>query len=147
MNTEMINDYKRLMVFKDIGIKLLNQLKEAMSGNAYAVFFKKISISEQKELLFTYMGQQFVVRIELYFDNTAMPGEAYMATYHIPEEKFRDYEEIVSYSFDMNYTVSRMFTSENFAEPYLADFHQNLKLHYAQHNKPFPIREWILKSK
>ena len=138
--TELLNDCKKLLVFKNIGIKLLNKLKATLADSPYSGFFKNISTTDQNELLFSYLGQNFKIRIELYFNNEAIPNQAYLTTYRLPEQQLRNDEEIISYPFNLDYTVNYGFTIDDFAVNYISDFHQKLKQHYSESHKPFPIR-------
>jgi len=136
----ILEDHKSLFVFRNMGLKLLQQLRSVMCEQTYSPFFKNVSTIGQNELTFTYLGQSFKTRIELLFRNDKMPDHAFIATYHIPEEKFKEEQEIVSYSFDLRYNVNDIFSQEDFADHYLIDFHQNLKKYYSDDNKPFPIK-------
>ena len=133
-------DYKSLLVFQNMGRRLLQQLAAAMNEPAYATFFKNIKSPHPNELTFTYLNLSFKTRIELFFRNDKLPDHAFIATYYIPEQPFKEEQEIVSYSFDLKYNVNDIYTEENFAGYYLIDFHQNLKKYYSDEHKPFPIK-------
>ena len=138
--TDLLNDHKKLSVFKNIGLKLLSRLKANLVEAPYAGLFKNVSTSDQNEILFSYLGQNFRIGLEVYFSNEAVPNQAYLTTYRLPEHQFRNEEEILSYPFNLDYTVNYGFTVDDFAPNFLSDFHQKLKQHYSESNKPFPIR-------
>lgn len=136
----ILADYKSLLVFRNIGRELLHKLETTMCEPTYAPFFKNVLQTPANELTFTYLGFTFITRIELFFQNDRMPGQAYITTYIIQLQPYQQEQEIISYSFDLNYTVSDIFTEKDFAFHYLIDFHQQLKKHYSDEHKPFPIR-------
>ncbi len=138
--SDLLNDSKRLLVFKNMGLKLLNKLRSTLVEGPYVSLFKNISTTDQNEVLFTYLGHNFRIQIEMYFSNDAIPNQAYLTTYRLPEQQFRNEEEILSYPFNLDYTVNYGFTIDNFAPNYILDFHQKLKQHYSESHKPFPIR-------
>jgi len=133
-------DHKSLLVFRSMGRKLLQQLAIVMSDEAYASLFKNVKSLHPNELTFTYLDLPFKTRIELFFRNDKLPDHAFIATYHMPEQPFKEEQEIISYSFDLKYNVNDIFTEEDFAGHYLIDFHQHLKKYYSDEHKPFPIR-------
>ena len=139
-NNPIIEDHKQLTVLKKIGLELLQQLKAAMAEQPYASYFKNINTTEPNSITFTYLGLPFTTRLELFFNNTRLPAMALLSTYLLPDEKSSSPAEIVGYAYDMKYTVNHIYTSEDFAVPYLIELHQNLKKHYSDEHKPFPLK-------
>ena len=136
----IVEDYKLLLVFRNIGLQLLLQLKTQMGTIPYSNFFRDITITEQNELYFSYLQQNFKTGIELYFNHSRMPKTARMTTYWLRPEQNPQNEEIISYAFDLNYGVNDIYTLDDFAEQYLIEFHQNLKKSFSEHHIPFAIR-------
>src|SRR6059036_3114823 len=113
----IIEDYKLLLVFRNVGLKLLQQLKGLMSTLPYSNFFKDVSLTDQNELLFSYLHHTFKTGIEIYFNHHHMPKSALLATYYSHPGK-KEADEIVSYGFSLNYQVNDVYTIDDFAEPY-----------------------------
>lgn len=135
----IIEDYKLLLVFRNVGLQLLQQLKAVMSSAPYSQYFKDITINEQNELHFSYLHYHFKTGIEVYFNHSKMPKSALLATYYWqPGAKAAD--EIVSYGFDLDYQVHDIYTLKDFAEPYLIEFHQNLKKTFSDNHIPLALR-------
>ena len=142
MNREnpITEDYKLLLVFRNIGAKLLQRLKEVMYRPPYGSLFKETAVAGKGETGFSYLDHNFITGIELFFNHSRMPRSAFLATYYLHPERGKEREEIVRYSFDLDYNVNDIYTPEDFAEPYLIEFHQNLKKHFSDRHDPFPIR-------
>lgn len=134
----ILEDYKLLLVYRNIGIKLLQQLKAEMTAPPYAPFFKNINLTDINELYFTYLQNNFKTGIEIFFEYSKMPKTAALATYYLHEPLAA--EEIVSYAFDLDYNVNDIYDLDTFAEHYLIDFHQNLKKSFSEHHRPFTIK-------
>lgn len=135
----IIEDYKLLLVFRNVGVQLLQQLKAVMSNTTYHRFFKDLSITDQNELSFSYLHHSFKTRIEIFFNHSRLPKSAVLATYYLYPGKSEP-DEIVSYSFDVSYQVNDIYTANDFAEPYLIEFHQNLKKTFSDYHIPLAIR-------
>lgn len=133
-------DYKLLLVFRNIGLKLLQHLKEVMYRPPYNSLFKEMTVAGKSETGFSYLEHNFITGIELFFNHSRMPRSAFIATYYLHPERGKEREEIVRYSFDLDYNVNDIYTPEDFAEHYLIEFHQNLKKHFSDRHDPFPIR-------
>lgn len=141
MNYEnpLVADYKLLVVFRNMGSKLLQQLKEHLLKPPYNSLFKDVVLTNQHDLLFTYLGHAFSTRIEVFFNYSRMPKSAFIATYPAqPQAKLT--EEMIRYSFDLDYMINDMYTLDDFAEYYIIEFHQNLKKTFSEHHMPFPVR-------
>jgi hypothetical protein len=136
----IVEDYKLFVVFKNIGLQLLQQLRMQMSMPPYSNFFRDVAITEQNELLFSYLQQHFKTGIELFFNHSRMPKSALLATYWLRSDRTAKNEEIISYSFDLNYQINDIYALADFAEHYLIEFHQNLKKSFSEHHIPFAIR-------
>lgn len=136
----IFEDHKQLTVLKKIGLKLLQQLKVAMAEQPYASYFKIANTTEPHRIAFTYLSLPFTTRLELFFNNTRLPAMALLSTYLLPDETSTEPSEIISYVYDLKYTVNHIYTSEDFAVPYLIELHQNLKKHYSDEHKPFPLK-------
>lgn len=136
----IIEDYKLLTVFKNIGQQLLQQVKGAMSAPPYTNFFKEITLTEQNELHFSYLQHHFKTQIEVFFNHSKMPKSAFIATYHLPQDKGKDVGEIISYAFNLDYTINGIYTFDDFAAYYLIEFHQNLKKSFSDNDAPFAIK-------
>lgn len=134
----IVEDYKLLVVFKHIGLKLLQHVKDQLAKQPYAFIFKDVALPEPHELRFSYLGYPFSTRIEAFFNFSRMPKTASIATYHAALQK--EPEEIVRYSFDLDFVINDVYTLENFAEYYLIEFHENLKKTFSEHHTPFLIR-------
>lgn len=134
----ILEDYKLLVVYRNIGSKLLLQLKVVMSAPPYAAYFKSLNLTDTNELYFTYLHYRFKTALEAFFDYSKMPKTAVLTTYQLREPL--EPEEIVSYSFDLDYNVNTIYTLETFAEHYLIDFHQNLKKSFSENHVPFAIK-------
>jgi hypothetical protein len=135
----IIEDYKLLLVFRNMGLKMLQQLGTEMEGKTYNPFFKNVSFTEKNELFFSYLEHNFKTQIELFFNHSKMPKSAVIATYHLQQHSAKGPEEVISYAFDLNYNINNIYTLENFAENYLIEFHQNLKKNFSDNHMPFPI--------
>jgi len=135
----IIEDYKLLLVFRNVGLQLLQQLKAVMSSPPYSPYFKNLTITDQNELLFTYLQHPFRTGIAVYFNHSRLPKSAQIATYYTPEGKSGP-EEIVSYGFDLNYQVNDVYALKDFGEPYLIEFHQNLKKTFSDLHIPLALR-------
>ncbi len=133
-------DYSLLLVFRNIGVKLLQRLKEAMAKPPYNAFFKETPAAGKAEIQFLYLEHQFITGIELFFDGSRMPKTASVATYYVHPQKGKDREEIVRYAFDLGVTVNDIYTADDFAGHYLIEFHQNLKRQFSDRHDPFAIR-------
>jgi hypothetical protein len=133
-------DYKLLLVFRNIGVQLLQRLKEVIGKPPYAPLFKERPATGKNEIGFSYLEHQFSTGIELFFEYSRMPRSAFIATYSLHPERGKDSEEIVRYSFDLDYTINGIYNLEDFAEYYLIDFHENLKKQFSDRHDPFPIR-------
>lgn len=133
-------DYKLLLVFKNIGLKLVQQVKVCMSSQPYNSFFKEVTMTEQHELRFSYFNHKFKTGIELFFNHSKMPKSAFLATYYLPAETEKSKEEIVSYAFDMEYNINDIYTFDDFADYYLIEFHQNLKKCFSDNHIPFTLK-------
>jgi hypothetical protein len=131
-------DYKLLLVFRNIGIKLLQQLREAMYRPPYNTFFKEVPAAPH-EIRFSYLGHQFTTAVELFFNHSKMPKTAFVATYLLSENGTAR-EEIIQYSFDLGYNINGIYKLDDFAEFYLIEFHENLKKSFSDHHHPFPLR-------
>ena len=136
----IVDDYKRLQIFNQIGIKLLQQLKTVLSKPPYNQYFKSLITTEKNEMIFTYWDQHFKTRVELFFKNNKMPTVAFLATYYIPEGSVSTTEEIISYPFDIAYNINNIYSLEDFAEPYAIEFHENLKKTFSDNHLPLPVR-------
>lgn len=136
----IVEDYKLLLVFKNVGLQLLQQVKTTMNTPPYGAFFKDITLNEQNELLFTYLHQNFKTGLDVFFNHSRMPKSALLATYWLRPGSPTGSEEIVSYSFDLDYNINDIYTLNNFAEHYLIEFHQNLKKCFSEHHIPFSIK-------
>ena len=134
----ILEDYRLLVVYRNIGVELLQQLKTTMMAPPYAVFFKNININESNELHFSYLQYNFKTGIELFFDYSKLPKTALLATYYLNGQTTA--EEIVSYTFDLNYNVNDIYALSDFAGHYLVDFHQNIKKTFSEHHWPFTIK-------
>src|SRR6476646_3668600 len=135
----ILEDYKLLIVFRNVGLKLVQQLKATMSTAPYNTLYRDISLTDQNELLFSYLHHSFKTGIEIYFNHSKMPKSALLATYYLATGK-KEAEEIISHSFDLDYRVNDVYTLEDFAEPYLIEFHQNLKKSFSDNHVPLAIR-------
>jgi hypothetical protein len=136
----IVEDHKLFLVFKNIGLQILQQLKVTLTGELYSNYFKDTVVTEKNELLFTYLDHNFKTQLEVFFNHSKMPQFAFIATYYLRPEKFKDPLEIVSYAFDLNYNINKIYTLQDFAEYYLIEFHQNLKKSFSDEHTPFPIR-------
>ena len=136
----IVEDYKLMLVFKNIGLQLLQQLKTQMGAPPYNNFFRDFTVTEHNELNFSYLQQNFTTGIELFFNHNRMPKTALIATYWLRPGNAAKSEEIISYAFDLNYQVNDIYTLSDFAEHYLIEFHQNLKKSFSEHHIPFAIR-------
>jgi hypothetical protein len=132
-------DYKLLLVFRNMGTHVLQQLRKMMQEPAYNTLFRNIVLTEQNELSFTYLDNSFKTGIELYFNHSKMPKSAFLTTYYHPDNA-QGREEIVRYSFDLDYRINDIYTIEDFAEYYLIEFHQNLKKSFSDNHLPFTVR-------
>ena len=132
-------DYKLLLVFRNMGIKVLQQLRAVMQEPAYVPLFKNLALTEQNELSFSYLDYNFKTTIELYFNHSKMPKSALLTTYYYPGNT-KNREEIVRYSFDLDYRINDIYTLDDFAEYYLIEFHQNLKKSFSDNHDPFAVR-------
>jgi hypothetical protein len=136
----IIEDHKLFLVFKNMGLKILQQLKVILNGDLYSTYFKEIILTEKNELLFTYLDHNFKTQLEVFFNHSKMPQFASFTTYYLRPERFKDPLEIVSYAFDLNYNINKIYTLQDFAEYYLIEFHQNLKKSFSEDHTPFSIR-------
>lgn len=136
----IIDDYKLLLVFKNMGTKLLLEVKNLMGKQPYNAVFKAGEITQQNEMFFAYLDYNFRIGIELFFNHTRMPKSALLATYYLSSEKGGAKEEIISYAFDLDYVVNDIYTLDNFAEHYLVEFHQNVKKSFSDSHTPFSIK-------
>jgi hypothetical protein len=132
-------DYKLLLVFRNMGTQVLQQVRKVMQEPVYSPLFRNLSLTEQNELCFTYLGHSFKTGIELYFNHTKMPKSAFLTTYYYPENT-KDREEIIRYGLDLDYTINNIYNVNNFAEHYLIEFHQNIKKSFSDNHAPFSIR-------
>ena len=135
----IVEDYKLLLVFRNIGLKLIQQLRELIRKPPYNMLFKELAVTGQNELAFSYLEHNFTTQIELFFNHSRMPKTASITTYNRHAGK-KEPEEIIRYSFDLDYNVNDIYTLENFAEYYLIEFHQNVKKSFSDNHSPFTIR-------
>lgn len=136
----MLDDYKLLVVFKNIGLKLIQEVKVAMSRPPYNGLFKCSGVTEQNEMLFSYLEQPFKLQIEVFFNQTRMPKTAQLTSYFLQPDKTKRNEEIIRYTYDLDYNVNDIYTLDNFASHYLIEFHQNVKKTFSDNHVPFGIR-------
>jgi hypothetical protein len=132
-------DYKLLLVFRNMGTQVLQQVRKIMQEPIYSSLFRNLVLTEQNELCFTYLDHSFKTVIELYFNHTKMPKSAFLTTYYHSENK-KDREEIIRYGLDLDYSINNIYTINNFAEFYLIEFHQNVKKSFSDNHTPFSIR-------
>ncbi len=135
----IVEDYKLFLVFSNMGHKMLQQLKMAMSTPLYSPYFKDVVLTDQNELFFTYLDHSFRTGLEVFFNHSRMPRSALVATYRL-QKNTQEEEEIISYAYDLNYNINSIYTPENFAEYYLIEFHQNLKKCFSDNHHPFRIK-------
>jgi hypothetical protein len=132
-------DYKLLLVFRNMGAHVLQQLRKVMQEPVYSPLFRNLALTEQNELDFTYLDHHFKTGIELYFNHTKMPKSAFLTTYYYPENT-KDRAEIIRYDLDLDYSINNIYTINNFAEYYLIELHENVKKSFSDNHTPFSIR-------
>ena len=136
----IFEDAQLILVFRNIGVQLLQKITAVMSAPPYNTLFRTAAISGQNELPFTYLDHAFKMQIEVHFNHTRMPKSAFLTTYHVDASHKNGREEIISYAFDLDYTVNDIYTLETFAEHYLIEFHQNVKKSFSDNHMAFQIK-------
>jgi hypothetical protein len=136
----IFEDVQLLQVFRNVGVQLLQQVTAVMSAPPFNTLFKAALLTGQNELPFTYLDHTFKMQIEVLFNHTRMPKSALLTTYHVDAMYKNGREEIISYAFDLDYTVNGIYTRETFAEHYLIEFHQNVKKSFSDNNMAFQIK-------
>lgn len=141
MNTfnPIADDLKLLTVYRNIGLQLLQQLRKTMITPTYTVVCKPAVVNEDNVLPFTWLKYSFQTRIDVFFEGARLPKTALLATYLMPTANGKE-EEIVSYDFTIDLNINSIFTIQDFAEPYLIDFHQNLKKVFSDNHNPFVLK-------
>lgn len=136
----ILEDYQLFVVFRNIGLKMLQQIQAVMSAPPYNTLFKTTAVTTQNELPFTYLEHRFKTQIEVFFNHSLMPKSAFLATYYLDTDTKKNPEEIISYTFELDYTVHDIYTLEDFAEHYLIEFHQNIKKTFSDNHLAFAIK-------